>query len=108
MIQELASLYKKTRELVEETSEVPYEEFVELVEMRESIIQKLYLYGTLNETEKMYIQQISQLDNEVNRRMHEHRNNAAQQLKKLDETRKQRSGYDMDLAGESYFIDYRK
>ncbi|MHA7967374.1 hypothetical protein ACX93W_24955 [Paenibacillus sp. CAU 1782] len=108
MIQELAFLYEKTRGLVEETTEVPYEHYVELVEFRESIIQKLYLHGALNETEKMYIQLISQLDNEVNRRMHEHRNNAAQQLKKLEETRKQRSGYDMDLAGESYFIDYRK
>ncbi|GBG07200.1 hypothetical protein PAT3040_01748 [Paenibacillus agaridevorans] len=104
----LLLLFEKTCKLAETQPTAPYEQFEELIELRETVIQQLQQQDVISETDKMYIKRIAQMDADINNHMRELRDAAAFELKRLEDKKKQRSGYDSNPISDSYFIDYRK
>lgn len=107
MLEALLSLYNKTRDVAMAPDDVFIDQIEELIELREQIIRELSLKPSIADEEKVYIRQISEFDNKVNMRMTHLRDEASKELRIINNTRKQKSGYDLHQPNESYFIDYK-
>ncbi len=104
---QLKLLYDMTKELAETEESVSYERFEQLIELRERVIESLNQHKELSNDENRLIKLIVQLDASIHDRMCVIRDEASKELRLINASRIQRSGYDASRYGDSYFIDYR-
>lgn len=96
--------------------EATLEELLEFVDQRERCIEQLKQLETeshsgFSETSaerRIALQAISQYDEAIVSRMHQMQQDVTQGLNKLDQSRMQRSAYEIAYTMESAFIDQKK
>lgn len=100
-------LYEKTLQVMSSIQIVTAEQLEELLELRDEVIAVLSQSPVISLEDKEYINQLTQFDEPIIKRMNVLKDEAAQGIKKIDNNRKQRSSYDAQYDGTSYFIDIR-
>lgn len=103
----LKELHDKTLEIVSNLQSIQFEELEHLVELREEVLSGLNQTPTITDEEKSYIHIIGQYDEQIIGRMATLRDEASVGLAKIENNRKQRSSYDAQYEGRSYFIDVK-
>jgi hypothetical protein len=104
----LIHLYEQTKQLATSSEQVSVEQWEELVRLRDEVIEHLKIKLVIDPSEKEYIGLIASYDKQIQSRMCECRDEAAHELQVMDQSRKQRMGYDTHRLDDSYFIDIKK
>ncbi|RJE85641.1 hypothetical protein D3P07_20830 [Paenibacillus sp. 1011MAR3C5] len=100
-------LHDQTLCLVNQIQLATIEQLTELLELRDEVIAVLSQSANVTQEDKHYIKQIASYDEVIINRMNQLKDEAAQGMKRMDDNRKQRSSYDAQYGGSSYFIDIR-
>lgn len=108
MIVELIQLHETTVRLVARIEEVELEELMALLETRDHLISKLIPHTSLTEEVKQVIRKICGYDQVIVSRMCSLKDEAAQELDRINKTRIQKKTYDQSYSSSSYFIDQIK
>lgn len=104
----LKELYELTLNIVTDLQSISYEKLEQLVELREEVLSALSQSSvTITDEDKSYIHAIGTYDIQIVGRMVALRDEASEGLTKLENKRKQRSSYDAQYEGGSYFIDMK-
>lgn len=108
MTTQLNLLYELTMRLTECISEATVDELLDLVELRDDVIESMKLKGDLADAEKSLLAQISANDAIIVSRMTALKEEAVQQLDKIAKIRIQKQTYEKVYAGDSYFFDQKE
>ncbi|MCF2944120.1 hypothetical protein [Paenibacillus tarimensis] len=93
---------------MEQLDTAPYEEFTELVVLRDNVLQELQQKPDMSEDEKHMLRQIGEFDSVILNRMLELKEEAAQAIQKLSKTRVQKKAYQDSYTPGSFFFDRKE
>ncbi|MUT65011.1 hypothetical protein [Paenibacillus sp. NEAU-GSW1] len=104
----LERLYETTLSLSQRLDMADSDELAALVELRDEVIRNLELKSNITDTEKRMLKEIGELDEAVVFRMIALKEEAAQAINKMSQSRLQKKGYQNAYAAESFFFDTKK
>jgi hypothetical protein len=104
----LVSVLEKVKYLAKAGREAGYEEFVELVELRQALTDLVLDKGNLTPHVKMIVDEILSYDPQILAAMKALKDEAEEGLSRIHSSRKQRSLYNQQEAYDSIMFDAKK
>ncbi|MDP5275891.1 flagellar protein FliT [Chengkuizengella axinellae] len=108
LIPQLESLTKQT---YDQLKSITYKELEQFVNKRESIINQMKNSGITDEQKQLFQQtivNITRYDKEILMKMKQLKDEASQELNKIQSGRKQKSAYQNAYTADSVFFDKKK
>ncbi|MDR6883473.1 flagellar protein FliT [Bacillus sp. 3255] len=103
----ISTLSKITVEMVSRIHEASYEELEKFVDERGLVVDQLlyYIDNGLDAKRLEAINDIFAHDDVLRVKMEEHRDEALQKIKQINQAKQQKKGYEYRMVTDSYFID---
>jgi hypothetical protein len=101
-------LHSLTSELVTKIQEAEPEQLLQLVELREEVIQELSGMKDISQSVKEQLQFLGKCDVIILNRMNEIKDEAGSSVGKIKASRHQRRLYESNSVPDSYFFDKKK
>ncbi|XEC95381.1 hypothetical protein AB6A23_02040 [Paenibacillus tarimensis] len=102
-------LHDLTRSLAGNLSDATQEQFEALIALRDEVLTELNQRSEISNDEKQILREISHFDKSLVHRMAAIRDEAADAIEKIQQSRIQKNAYEQgNAAASSYFIDKRK
>lgn len=101
-------LYDKTEDVVQRIGDSTMDDLLELVALRDTVIESLQQEGLLEDGQKTLLAQIASNDDIIIARMIMLRDEANHGLEKISKSRMQKQVYESSYSNESYFFDKRE
>lgn len=108
MSNKLLALHRSTLDLIERLQEADENDFSRLIILRKRALNELSRQEQVTEEDKCIIRELGQFDEPLMKRMIELKDEAANGLRRVAQSKKQRALYQAPWAAQSYFFDRKK
>ncbi len=103
----LQRVLEDTVRLCESSQQWEYEEFVNLTDLRQTLVEEVEKKGPLTLEQKKLMQEILKCETEIVRRMQKLKDEAEEGLRRLDASKKQKTAYGNASVHNSFMFDKR-